>query len=104
MLSKERNYEHITSLHSTESIWIRSAVHVSFIDLATSRGTTDSANATSGIGCLNSVTRLDRDIRRKARHGSNLSLLVSGAATHNLSASKQEIGIKEEIKIVAVKI
>jgi hypothetical protein len=94
----------MTSLHGTESIWMQSAVHVSFVDLATSRGTTDSANATSGTGCLNSVTRLEKDTKRKARHGSNLSLLVSGAVTHSLSASEQEIGMKEEIKIATVKI
>jgi hypothetical protein len=82
---------------------MRSVVHVSFVDLATSRGTTDSANATSGTGCLNSATRLDRDMKQKVRHGSNLSLLVSGAATHNPSTSEQKIGMKEEIKIAAVK-
>jgi hypothetical protein len=82
---------------------MRSVVHISFIDLATSRRTTDSANATSGTGYLNSATRLDRDIKQKVRHSLNLSLLVSGAATYNPSASEQKIGMKEEIKIVAVK-
>jgi hypothetical protein len=42
-------------------------------------------------------------MKQKVRHGSNLSLLVSGAATHNPSASEQKIGMKEEIKIAAVK-
>jgi hypothetical protein len=82
---------------------MRSVVYVSFVDLATSRRTTDSANATSSTGYLNSVIRLDRDIKQKVRHSSNLLLLVSSAATYNPSASEQKIGIKEEIKITAVK-
>lgn len=82
---------------------MRSVVHVSFIDLATSHRTIDLANATSGTGCLNSATRLDRDMKQKVRHSSNLSLLVSSAVTYNPSASEQKIGMKEEIKIVVVK-
>jgi hypothetical protein len=82
---------------------MRSVVYVSFIDLATSRRTIDSANATSSTSCLNSATRLDRDMKQKVRHGLNLLLLVSGAITHNPSASEQKIGIKEEIKIIVVK-
>jgi hypothetical protein len=67
---------------------MRSVVHVSFVDLATSRRTIDSANATSGTSCLNSATRLDRDMKQKVRHSLNLLLLVSSAATYNPSASE----------------
>jgi hypothetical protein len=92
------------SLHGIESIWIQSIVHISFVDLAISCRTIDSANVTSSTGCLNSTIRLDKDIKQKARYGSNLSLLISSSVTHNLSASEQKIGMKEEIKIAAVKI
>jgi hypothetical protein len=67
---------------------MQSAVHVSFVDLATSLRTTDSANATSSTGYLNSATRLEKDTKRKARHSSNFLLLVSSAVTYNLSASE----------------
>jgi hypothetical protein len=88
-------------MHGIESIWKQSVVHVSFVELATSRVTTDSANATSGTGYSNSATRLDEDMKRKVRHGSNLSLLVSGAVTHNPSASEQKMGMKSGTRMVA---
>lgn len=102
-LSRERNYKHITNSHVTESIWMQSAVYAFSVELVRSRGTTDSPNAIRGTSCSTSATGLDENMKQKAGHGSNLSLLVSGAVTRNLSANEQRMGMKSRTRNAAVR-
>jgi hypothetical protein len=94
----------MTNSHGTKSICPRFAVHVSFVELVTSRGNTCLANAADGINFLINATGLDENMKQQARHGSNLSLLVFGAATHSLSANEQTLGTKSNIITASTKI
>lgn len=101
MLYRERSYRHITKWRSIKNISSQSAVHAFSAGLATSRGITNSVNAINDTRSSTNAMKPEEDMKGKERRGSNLSLLASGVANHNLSVDEQTTAT-ESIKMVVV--